>query len=397
MSLLLPLAAALLGAAAAPAMPDAPPATSAPAGLLAAMAGAGPEAPAPETPGSSAAETGLSIAAEEPVASGRSWFAFPMLFYLPETKLGFAGTAGVHFHATHGAPPSSAFLVAGYTMQNQGSVDLSTDVKLEGGTLLSGRFRAVHFPDFFYGIGPSTPEYAREEMTRRFVDVGLVAELPVPGSRLRAGPRLHAKAEEILDADPGGLLDAGAVTGADGFSALGLGFNVTWDSRDQPLWPTRGSYAQASYVWYPSSWGRNDGFGRGALEGRLFLPLGRERVLGLAAFFEENHGATPFTLLSKLGSTRYLRGVPEGRYRDRLGWAAQAEVRVPLADKLAGALFGAFGGVAPELADFDASELVIAGGAGLRYRLTDQGANLRLDVAASDGGPTLYLLLLEAF
>jgi hypothetical protein len=397
MPLLLPLAAALLGAAAAPAMPDAPPATSASRGALTAMAGAGPEAPAPETPGSSAAETGLSIAAEEPAAAGRSWFAFPMLFYLPETKLGLAGTAGLHFHASDGAPSSSAFLVAGYTMERQGSVDLSSDVTLQGGTLLSGRFRAVHFPDFFYGIGPSTPEDAREEMTRRFVDLNLVAELPVLGSRLRAGPRLHAKAEEILEADPGGLVDTGGVTGAEGFSAVGLGFNVTWDSRDQPLWPTRGSYAQASYVWYPSSWGRNDGFGRGALEGRLFLPLGRERVLALAAVFEENHGATPFTLLSKLGSTRFLRGIPEGRYRDRLGWAAQAEVRLPLTDKIAGALFGAFGSVAPELGDFDASTLKIAGGAGLRYRLTRQGANLRLDLAASDEGPALYVLLLEAF
>jgi outer membrane protein assembly factor BamA len=187
------------------------------------------------------------------------------------------------------------------------------------------------------------------------------------------------------------------VTGADGFSALGLGFNLTWDSRDRPLWPTRGSYAQASYVWYPSGWGRNDGFGRGSLEGRLFLPLGRERVLGLAAIFEENHGATPFSLLAKLGSTRYLRGIPEGRFRDRLAWAAQAEVRVPLTEKIAGALFGAFGSVAPELGDFDASHLKLAGGAGLRYRLTRQGANLRLDVAASEEGPSLYVLLLEAF
>jgi hypothetical protein len=390
---LLHLAAVLLGAAAP--VPDAVPPRAAVRGPPPGLAASQPEAPPPEAPGSSAAETGVAIAEER--ADGRSWFAFPMLFWLPETKLGFAGTAGIHFHLSAPAPASSAFLVVGYTIEGQGSVDLSTDVALEGGTLLSGRFRAVHFPDAFYGIGPSTTVDQREEMTRRFLELNLVAELPVLHGRLRAGPRLHAKAEEIRDATPGGLIATGEVTGANGFSAIGLGLSVTWDSRDRPLWPSRGAFAQASYVWYPSSLGRNDGFARGYAEGRLFLPLGRERVLGLAAILEESEGATPFSMLSKLGSTRYLRGIPEGRYRDRLGWAAQAEVRLPIAERIAAALFGAFGSVAPDLSGFDASTLKIAGGAGLRFRLTDQGANLRFDVAASEGGPEVYVLLLEAF
>jgi hypothetical protein len=33
----------------------------------------------------------------------------------------------------------------------------------------------------------------------------------------------------------------------------------------------------------------------------------------------------------------------------------------------------------------------------LRYRLTDAGVNLRLDLAASKDGPEVYLILLEAF
>lgn len=389
---LLTLAAALLGAAAPPsdgAGSRALPATAPSPGTL-----AGLEPAAPATRDASAAEAGLSLVEE---LEGRSWFAFPMLFWLPETRLGLAGTAGFHFHVSDAAPPSSAFLVVGYTMEEQGSVDLSSDVTLEGGTVLTGRFRAVHFPDLFYGIGPSTREDQREEHTRRFLDLNLVAEWPVLGSRLRVGPRLHGKIEEIRDPKPGGTIASGEVTGADGFSALGFGLSATFDSRDEPLWPTRGAFAQATYAWYPSSLGRNEGFARGSVEGRLFLPLGRERVLGLAAIFEENHGETPFSLLSKLGGTRYLRGLPEGRYRDRLGWAAQAEVRVPLTDRVTGALFGSFGGVAPTLGAFDASTLKLAGGGGVRYRLTDQGANLRVDVAAGEAGPEMYVLLLEAF
>jgi hypothetical protein len=386
--LLAAAASVVLAGAAAP-LPEGPP--SAPAPVLAAS---GAEAPPPEAPGGPAAEV---AAASADGRGRRSWFALPMLFWLPETKLGFAGTGGLHFRLAGAAEASSAFLVVGYTMEGQGSVDVSSDVSLRGGALLSGRFRAVHYPDSFYGIGPHSTLAAREEMTRRFVELNVAGELPVLGARLRAGPRLHARAEEITDVTPGGLIAARAVDGASGFGAVGVGAGVTWDSRDRPLWPSRGAFAQAAYLYYADGLGRNAGFGRGSVEGRLFLPLGRERVLGVAALLEETHGETPFSLLSKLGSTRYLRGIREGRYRDRLAWAAQAELRVPLAERLYATAFGAFGDVGPDLAALRADDLKVAGGGGVRVRLTDEGANLRLDVAASEAGAEVYVLLLEAF
>jgi hypothetical protein len=363
--------------------------------LLLAGATSRQEAPPPETPGAPVGETAAAHAAEQ--SHGRPWFALPMLFWLPETKLGLAGTAGLHFRMPGATAPSSAFLVAGYTMQGQGSVDASADLRLRGGTLVSSRFRAVHYPDSYYGIGPETTLDAREELTRRFVELNVSAELPVLGTRLRAGPHVHGRAEEVRDLQPGGELAAGTVPGANGFTAVGFGFDVTWDSRDRPLWPTRGAWAQAMYLHYPSSIGRNEGFGRSSVEGRLFLPLGQQRVLGVAAMMEETYGNTPFSLLSKLGSTRYLRGIREGRYRDALAWAAQAELRVPLGGRYYATAFGAFGDVGSDLSVLSARTLKIAGGGGLRVRLTDEGANLRFDLAASDAGPEVYVVLLEAF
>lgn len=353
------------------------------------------EAPPPESPGAPAAEVGRSQPPDR--SRARSWFALPMLFWLPETKLGLAATGGVHFHVPDAAEASNAFLVAGYTVQGQGSVDASSDVWLRSGALLSGRFRAVHYPDSFYGIGPETTLAEREEMTRRFLELTLAAELPVLGQRLRIGPRVHARAEEIRDVTPGGLVAADAVPGSNGFSGIGFGLGVAWDSRDRKLWPTRGAFSQASYLYYPDSIGRNEGFGRGAAEGRVFLPLGRGRVLGLAALYEQVHGQTPFSLLSKLGSTRYLRGIREGRYRDQVAWATQAELRVPIQENFAAVLFGAFGDVGKDFSSLSARTLKIGGGAGLRFRLTREGVNLRVDVAAADAGPEVYVTLLEAF
>jgi hypothetical protein len=373
-----------LGAAAPPrddAAPDAP----------AAPAPDAPAAPAPEAPAGKVPQVVRDRERE------RSWFVLPMVFWLPETKLGFAASGGLHFGLKGAAHPSNAFLVLGYTVRGQGSVDVASELYLAGGALVSGRFRAVHFPDAFYGIGPETTLEAREELTRRFLELTLAADLPLLPGRMGAGPRVHARAEEVRDLQPGGAIAAGEVAGAPAFEAVGVGVGVTYDTRDLPLWTTRGAFAQASYLYYPASIGRNEGFGRGSAEGRLFLPLGRERTLGLAALLEQTHGETPFTILSKLGSTRYLRGIREGRYRDRLAWAAQAELRVPLAERIAAAAFGAFGDVGPDLRSLRADTLKVAVGGGVRFRLTDAGANLRIDVAASDAGPELYVLLLEAF
>ncbi|HEY6002799.1 MAG TPA: BamA/TamA family outer membrane protein [Anaeromyxobacter sp.] len=332
-------------------------------------------------------------------ASGRTWFALPALFWLPETKLGAAAVGGIHFHLHGAEEASSAFLIAGVAIEGQATADLSSDVWLASGTLLSGRLRVANYPEAFYGIGPDTRVSQREDLTRRFVEATFGGELQVPGldGRLRAGPRAQGRVEQVRDATPGGLVATHAVAGASGFSALGLGGSVTWDSRDEKLWPTRGAFAQAAYLYYPAAIGRNDGFGRATVEGREFLPLGRGRVLGLAALLEQSHGETPFSILAKIGSTRYLRGIREGRYRDNVAWAAQTELRLPLDHRFAATLFAAVGDVARSLAALEVRTLKVAGGAGLRYRLTGEGATLRADVAMAQAGPEVYVLLLEAF
>jgi hypothetical protein len=332
-------------------------------------------------------------------AEGRTWFALPALFWLPETKLGAAAVGGVHFHLHGAEQASSAFLVAGAAIEGQATLDLSSDLWLAGGTSLSGRLRVANYPEAFYGIGPDTTVSQREDLTRRFVEGTFGAELLVPGSRdrLRAGPRLQGRVEEVRSPTPGGLVATHQVEGSDGFSAVGFGGSLTWDSRDEKLWTTRGTFVQASYLYYPAFIGRNDGFGRGVAEAREFVSLGRGRVIGFAALLEQAHGQTPFSILAKLGSTRFLRGIREGRYRDNVAWAAQTELRVPVSGPFAATLFAAAGDVASSLGALQARTIKVAGGGGLRYKLTGEGATLRADVAMGDAGPELYVLLLEAF
>jgi hypothetical protein len=332
-----------------------------------------------------------------PEPAPRPWFVLPVPFWLPETKLGLAVAAGRDFRVEGSRRPSTAVLVAAYSIEGQGSVDGSTDVWFRGGSLASARVRAVHYHDAYYGIGPDAPGGSREDFTRGFLEATATGEVATLDGRLRAGPRLAARVEEISDVVPGGRLATSGLPGLDGMAGVGIGASLTWDTRDHPLAPRHGTFAQLYYLRYPAALGDHGGFGKGALDLRVFAPAGGERVVGVSAVVETADGAAPFTLLSKLGNPRFFRGYREGRYRDRIAWAAQAELRAPIKGPLALTAFAAAGDVAPDLASIADGGVKAAGGLGARWRLTPAGANARLDVAVGAGGPEVYVLLLEAF
>ena len=348
----------------------------------------------PEPPASAAA----TLPPARPPERGVSWFALPLVFWLPETRLGFAAAGGLHFHLRGAERASSIFVVGAYTLNHQSSADVASEVALPGGTLLTGRARVVNFPDVFYGIGPSTSNSARENYTRRWMQGQVGAELPLgSGGHLRIGPRLDLRAERNNDLQPGGLIASGAVEDPTGFTAVGLGGSAVWDTRDVPLYPTRGAYVEAWYLQYPEELGHHRPFAAGSLEGRWFHPVGGGRVLAAAAYVEQAFGDVPFTLLPKLGSSSYLRGWLEGRFRDNLATAAQVELRVPVWDRFGAVVFASTGEVAQDLGALRIDALRFAGGVGLRFRLTPEGTNIRFDLAEGGAGWQAYVLLLEAF
>lgn len=370
--------------------------------LLALLLAAGAAPPPAATPDAAAGAVVREGAEPEPApaaraaAPPRAWFAFPALYYLPETGAGLAVAGGRDFRLDGSARASTALLVAAYSIRDQGSVDGSADVWLRGGSLVAVRARAVNYPDRFYGIGPRAPS-SSEDFLRRFLEGSVSAEWATAGARLRLGPRVAAHAEEILDVEPGGRLATSGLERLGGWSGLGAGGSVTWDTRDHPLWAQRGVFAQASYLRYLAGVGRNDGFGKGALDLRAFRPIGGGRVLAVNAVVETTDGATPFSLLSKLGNVRFLRGYREGRYRDAMVWATQVELRAPIRGPLAATLFGGAGDVFHDLGALTLQHPKLAAGAGARWRLTPGGATLRVDVAVGSTGPEVYVVLLEAF
>ena len=79
-------------------------------------------------------------------------------------------------------------------------------------------------------------------------------------------------------------------------------------------------------------------------------------------------------------------------------FATQAEYRRELFWRIGMVAFAGFGGIARELNQFRSDELLPAGGAGLRFRLTKTNPiNFRVDYGRGRAGHTLSISVGEAF
>ena len=348
------------------------------------------------------AATDGDVAPESPVpvaqtgAPPTDWYLFGAPFYLPETRAGLGLVAGVHQVLCTGCPPSSIHLETAYTMNGQFSFTVSPRLFTDPTFTLGVSAHYANFPDRFYGVGPRVGPTG-EAFTPRTFEIVVTPEFYVIPGKVRAGPKLHLRRDEIVANETGGVLESGAVSGANGYSAAGFGASVTWEGRDSQFFPRTGTYLEAWFLYYPGRIGNHADFGRAALDSSWFVPLGGDHVLALDASLALTTGTAPFTLLANLGGVHVLRGYRDGWFRDRCSYGVQAEWRFPIVGRLRGVLFGGAGDVAPTLAGFSLSTVRGAVGTGLRFRLTDDGVHLRVDVATRGGEPDLYMLVLEAF
>jgi len=127
-------------------------------------------------------------------ANDTSWYAFPTVFYTPETSLGL-GAAGGLFFATDAGRPSSLQGDVSATLNGQYALNLRPELyRGAGRQRLFGDIALSAYPDVFYGVGPGAAEEREEEFTSRYVDAILQAEQQV-GAGWRVGLRSRVRRE----------------------------------------------------------------------------------------------------------------------------------------------------------------------------------------------------------
>ncbi len=343
---------------------------------------------------------------EAPVEDGNTLVPLPVLFYEPETGLGFGLAANYYTRLTQSPPdvvvPPSVFqLIAVYTVKSQIITLLRGELFL-GGTRyrLLGDIGYTKFPTKFWGIGNDTPDDAEENYTRERINV-LTTDAQRELTRgWYAGISARAVQRSITEVQEGGLLETGEVPGSQDGWSLGLGLVATRDTRSSTTFPTRGSFHQLRATFHSEAWGSDFGYGAYLLDLRRYLPLGERRVLALRGLGWATSGTPPFDQLPQVGGDQLLRGYFQGRFTDRQMLALQGEYRGPAFWKLGWVAFGGIGQVADRWGDLQLDGFKASVGGGVRFLISPRETLfIRADLGYGiDTGSTgFYLNIGEAF
>ena len=329
-------------------------------------------------------------------ADSTSWYAFPTLFYTPETRLG-GGAAGGVFFGVEADRPSSLQGDISATLNGQYALNLRPEwYRRARRQRVLGDIALSTYPDVFYGLGPEAPDEQEEDVTSRYVDAILQAEQQV-GAGWRVGLRGRVRREVVTEVETSGLLDGPGIPGRDASTVIGIGPVVSRDTRDRLFYPRRGQFVTAYVVVHPEALGSTFGFTRAVLDARQFISLGEGHTLAVQAYGEAVSGAAPFSVLPQLGGPLQMRGYRKGRFRDDVYATAQGEWRFPVWGRFDGAFFASAGAVAGRVDALGAEGWEVAGGASIRYRLNDEGVHIRLDYAIGREGAGLYITAMDPF
>lgn len=256
----------------------------------------------------------------------------------------------------------------------------------------------------FFGVGPLAGQ--REfEVPLNFRGKFLLGEglVRVHPNQVYVGARFQAR-----DISAGLNLDGrgnvpddiiGAVADLLHTRTVSVGPRFLWDTRDNTFYPTRGHKYELGANFFSTGIGSRFTYQTYTAAFNKFVSLGDKQVFAYRAMGCAATGTrVPVYDLCLYGSNNDLRGYTTGQFQDRMMFATQAEYRRELFWRIGMAAFGGFGGVAREFNQFRSDELLPAGGAGLRFRLTKTNPiNFRVDYGRGRAGHTLSISVGEAF
>lgn len=345
----------------------------------------------------------------------------PVLFYQPETGLGYGlgGLLSGRFgQDTAGTRPSNVRVQYWTTQKSQSLLQLVHTVFTPGEQyFLTGEITSYNLRLNYYGVGNDTRQGNESELNYRLFILNQRVQKQL-GNKLFVGLQYRYTNTRNISfdqrADDGqpnyfGIDPRVSERERQRTIVSGIGPAITLDTRDNASTTFTGNYVDLGLTFNGKYLGSDYNFVRYQLDARHFQPLGSTRsILALQYLGQFHSGAVPFRELAgfgaNLGGTLYnnanlMRGVFEQRYRDRQMMMFQAELRQKLFWRLDGAVFGGIGQVGERLNDFTFGGTRAAGGFGVRFNFIRRDrVNLRFDYAVGPGGSSgLYFAIGEAF
>jgi hypothetical protein len=335
------------------------------------------------------------------------FIVYPTVAYSPETSWEFGLSSLLVYYAKQDTSNRISEIngFTFFTLENQYGLWFDHAIYSDQDKwFFLGRLRFQSFPLFYHGIGNDSPEdyiarvdanqiFIKERVLRK-VKKNLFLGLEMDFQRLNAVDFVPAEGANGIQELP---------LGSQGSTNLGFGIGLVHDNRHNVLNVRKGFFSELALLHYNQSWGSTYDFTTVISDTRLYRAVGDHNVFATQLLGQFNSGDVPFNQLALLGGESIMRGYYYGRYRDRNQVAAQFEYRflpIPFGftDRIGAAVFAGAGKVFPELSSFNLSNIVVSGGAGIRFLLfPKKDIYTRFDVAFTQEGPGFYLFIGEAF
>ncbi len=210
----------------------------------------------------------------------------------------------------------------------------------------------------------------------------------LPDDRFYLGPLIDVRRLETglnLPFDP--ELTGGDISRTLEFAALGFGLH--FDSRDNPVTPTRGLNAYLNAKYYRSAFGSDRDFDLYDLAGYYFHPIGNRWQAGLMTSLGIADGNLPFYFAPAVT----LRGAVTNRFQGQRALSTEGQIQFQIDPRWSVLAFAGCGETqAGDLHLFSNSGPIYTGGTGFRYLIARKlGIKAGLDVATGPDGTIYYV------
>ncbi len=327
--------------------------------------------------------------------------ALPVVFYLPETGLGFGGL-GIGTFRFKDEPqesrPSSAQLGISYTTKNQLLIFAPYELYWNDEKWrIVGELGFYKYFYNFYGLGINSNEedFDTYDVTfPRFRFSALKEVFPY----ISVGVGYELDIFSNLGVTEGGILETSDVIGKEGGGTVSnIGLQAFYDTRDDIFFPTKGFFIQGSVFTAAKFLGSSFSYSKFSLDNRYYQKIKGRHILASNLFVANNGSGTPFFDLNRLGTNR-TRGFNDRRYQDNAELSFATEYRFPISERFGGVAFASTGTVSQSFNDLFKSKYRSAAGLGVRYIINKKaGIPIRIDYGYTAEGGNVYFTIREAF
>jgi hypothetical protein len=323
---------------------------------------------------------------------------FPVLFFLPETSLGFGGTwihTTLNERYTADTRPSQVLVSAVYTLRNQWLFFVPYEFYGNNNSWrIKGELGYYRFFYNFFGLGPDSQQSDLETYSVNFPRVDFNYSYRI-GESFFLGGGFNFDQFDITEVQSEGILERTEIVGNQGGTKFNLYGIAIIDTRDNVFSTYDGFYGELVYQQSVSGVSTFD-YNKFSVDLRYFKSFDALTIGSNVRFIEASDEA-PFFDLPYVSSPMISRGFDDRRYISHGLITAQTELRYAFSRRWIGAAFISSSWLREAQQSYSGNAK-IAYGLGVRYEIDrERHTRFRLDWGFGEGQSNIYLTVNEAF